>query len=256
MTRLLAIALTAGSLLAQTGFEAVSIRPGDPFTGARTIHGGPGSPDPGLVTMRNIDLFSLVAMAYDLHRYQLSAPDWLNSTRFDISARVPQGINADRYRRMLQDLLTERFHLAVHHDRREMRIYDMTVAKDGLKMKKSPNQSSGDDGVQPPPQPAVRPPGYHGAVVLRIPALSMPRLAGYLSGFLDAPIEDATGLQGEYEINLRTLATATSPEPLADGAPQSIFDALPEQLGLHLAPRKSQVDVLVVDRVDKSPTEN
>ncbi len=87
--RLIAIALTAGSLLAQTGFEAVSIRPGDPSTGARAIHGGPGSSDPGLMTMRNIDLSSLVEMAYGLHHYQLSAPGWLNSTRVDISARVP-----------------------------------------------------------------------------------------------------------------------------------------------------------------------
>jgi len=71
MTRLIAIALTAGSVFAQTGFEAVSIRPGDPSTGVRSIHGGPGSTDPGLLTMRNIDLFSLVAMAWGLQLHQL-----------------------------------------------------------------------------------------------------------------------------------------------------------------------------------------
>jgi uncharacterized protein (TIGR03435 family) len=83
----------------------------------------------------------------------------------------------------------------------------------------------------------------------------MTNLAGYLSGLLDAPIDDATGLHGEYEINLRTLA-GVAPDPASDSAPQSVFDALPEQLGLRLVPRKDQVDVLVVDRMDKSPTEN
>jgi uncharacterized protein (TIGR03435 family) len=207
--------------------------------------------------MWNIDLFSLLAMAYDLHRYQLSAPDWLNSTHFDISARVPQGIGVDQYRRMLQRMLAERYHLATHHESREMRIYDLIVAKNGAKMKQSANQPAAADGLQPPPSHAVPPvAGYHGPVFLNFPALSMSRLAEYLSGFLDAPINDATGLQGNYEIRLRTAFGGTSPEPTADGTSLTLFDALPEQLGLRLVPRKDQVDVLVVDRMDKSPTEN
>jgi uncharacterized protein (TIGR03435 family) len=255
--RFMAIALTAGSLFAQPGFEAVSIRPGDSSTGARAIHGGPGSSDPGFVTMRNIDLSSLVELAYGLRHYQVSAPDWLSSTRVDISARVPQGINVDQYRRMLQDMLAERFHLAVHHDSREMRIYDLTVAKDGPKIRQSPNQSSTADGLQPPPLRSSPPPGYHGAVAIRNPPpLSMPRLAALLSGFLDAPVDDATGLPGDYEIVFRGMVGATPTEPTADSASLSIFDALPKQLGLRLTPRKSQVDVLVVDRMDKSPTQN
>jgi len=255
--RFLAIALTAAPLFAQTGLEAVSIRPADAYARGMTIHGGPGSSDPGLVTMRNIDLFSLVAMAYGLHRYQLSAPDWLNSARFDISARVPQGIDVDQYRRLLQSMLAERYHLAIHHESREMRIYDLTVAKNGPKMKPATHQSASADGLQPPQPHATPPvPGYHGAVFLNIPALSMPRLAEYLSGFLDAPINDATGLQGDYEIRLRTAFGGTSSEPTGDAASLSLFDALPEQLGLRLVSRKDQVDVVVVDRMDKSPTEN
>jgi uncharacterized protein (TIGR03435 family) len=195
-------------------------------------------------------------MAYGLHHYQLSAPDWLSSTRVDISARVPQGINADQYRRMLQDVLTERFHLAVHHDTREMRIYDLTIAKDGPKIKQSPNQSGTADGLQPPPLRPSPPPGYHGAVAIKNEALSMPGLAADLSAFLDAPVDDATGLPGDYEIVFRGMVGATSIEPTADSASLSIFDALPKQLGLRLTPRKDQVDVLVVDRMDKSPTEN
>ncbi|HVV44592.1 MAG TPA: TIGR03435 family protein, partial [Bryobacteraceae bacterium] len=244
MLRVIAIALTAGLLFGQSGLEAVSIRPGDGSKPNGPIHGGPGSSDPGLVTMRNIDLFSLVAMAWGLHRYQLLAPDWMNSARFDISARVPRGIDVDQYRRMLQSMLAERYHLATHHESREMRIYDLTVAKNGPKMKPSANQSASADGLQPP-QPHAVPPvaGYHGPVFLNIPALSMPRLAEYLSGFLDAPVNDATGLQGNYEIHLRTAFGGISSEPAADGASLSVLDVLPEQLGLRLTPGKAQVDV-------------
>ncbi|HVW08953.1 MAG TPA: TIGR03435 family protein [Bryobacteraceae bacterium] len=256
MIRMVAAALAAGSLFAQAGFEAISIRPADPAARGQTIHGGPGSSDAGLVTMRNIDLFALVAMAYGLHPYQLSAPDWLKSAHFDISARVPQGIDVDQYRELLQSMLAERFHLAVHHESREMRIYDLVAAKSGAKVKPSPNPSAAGDGLQPPALAGGPPPGYHGPVALRFPALSMPRFADYLSGFLDAPVNDATGLPGDYEIRLQMLPGATPSESAADNAPQTVFDALPEQLGLLLVARRAQVDVVVVDGMDKSPTEN
>jgi uncharacterized protein (TIGR03435 family) len=86
--------------------------------------------------------------------------------------------------------------------------------------------------------------------------MSMPRLAEFFSGFLDAPVEDATGLQGDYEIHLRALIGTPSPNVDPVNSPPTLADALPEQLGLRLVPRKDQVDVLVVDRMDKSPTEN
>lgn len=254
MTRLIAIALTAGSLFAQIGFEAVSIRPADPAARGRTIHGGPGSSDPGLLTMKNVDLFSLVALAWGLHRYELSAPDWLDSTYFDVSARVPQGIDVDQYRGLLQAMLAERFHLAVHHESREMRIYDLTIAKAGIKMKQSANPSGAADGLQPPPK--TPPAGFHGAVSLNSPAMSMPRFADFVSGFLDAPVIDATGLQGDYEIPLRALIGPPSPGSDSENAPPSLADALLQQLGLRLVARKAQMDVLVVDRIDKSPTAN
>jgi uncharacterized protein (TIGR03435 family) len=256
MARLCMIALTACALFAQTGFEAVSIRPGEASRPGWAIHGGPGSSDPGLVTMRNIDLFSFVAMAWGLHRYQVSAPDWLNSTRFDISARIPSGVDADQYRRMLQSMLAERFHLAVHRESREMRIYYLSVAKNGPKIKKSPNPSAAAGGLQPPPPRATPPPGYHGPVMINNPALSMPRLAAFLSGFLDAPVDDATGLEGDFDVHLRTLASALSPGAISGNAPQSLFDALPEQLGLRLASGKNQADILVVDGMERSPSAN
>ena len=152
--------------------------------------------------MRNIDLFSLVAMAWGIQLHQLSAPAWLNATRFDISARVPEGINADQHRRM-QNMLTERFHLTTHRESREMRV--------------SPRSSP--DSWTPR---SKTPPAF----------------------------------EGNYHVLLTALVGATPSGPTADTRFQSLFDALPVQLGLRLVPRKAQVDILVVDRMDKSPTEN
>jgi uncharacterized protein (TIGR03435 family) len=255
MVRVLTLALTAASLFAQTGFDAVSIHPADLSATGSSIHGGPGSPDPGFVTMRNIDLFSLVAMAYGLHRYELSAPGWLNSTSIDLSARLPQGIDADQYRRMLQVMLGERFHLAVHHETHEMRVYDLTVDKNGPKIKESTNPSTPSAGVRPPPKAGPRQ-GYHGPVMIDSNGLFMPVLAALLSRSLEAPVIDATGLTGEYEIHLRGLIGIPAPARDDENPPPTLFDALPQQLGLRLVPRKAQVDIVVVDRMDKSPTQN
>jgi uncharacterized protein (TIGR03435 family) len=142
-------------------------------------------------------------MAYGLRRYQLSAPDWLGSTRVDISARVPAGVTTDQYRLMLQNLLADRFALSLHHEQKEVQIYDLTIGKGGPKFKAADSDPAPSDGLQPPPPRAGPPPGYHGPMNMNVPKISMGRLAAFLSGFLGQPIEDTTGLQGNYAVTLR-----------------------------------------------------
>src|SRR5882672_3448256 len=112
--------LHAQSVNPRPAFEVASVKPAASGRGVATVvRGGPGSADPGLATLENIDLFSLVTMAYGVRRYEISAPDWLGSTRFSITARVPQGATVEQYRQMLQRLLPERFQLTLHHERKE-----------------------------------------------------------------------------------------------------------------------------------------
>src|ERR1700738_3228955 len=81
-------------LTARPEFEVASIKPSPPLDGRRmtvSCRGGPGTKDPGLLACENLSLSNLATMAYRIAYYQLSAPDWMVSTRFDIRARVPEG---------------------------------------------------------------------------------------------------------------------------------------------------------------------
>ncbi len=84
----------------------------------------------------------------------------------------------------------------------------------------------------------------------------MDKLAAFLSGLLDQPVEDATGLKGVYEVHLRALVGSNPPDAGADNPVPSLLDAVQDQLGLRLAPRKDTIDVLVIDHADKTPQEN
>jgi uncharacterized protein (TIGR03435 family) len=251
---LLGLAIAPG-ISGQPRFEVASIRPAD--SGATRIHGGPGSSDPGLATFENVDLFSLATMAYGIKRHQLSAPDWMSTARFNITARVPAGATTDDYRLMLQGLLADRFKLALHYEQKEMQISELVVAKNGPKLKESAPGATGppEDGLQPPSHTGL-PPGFHGAVNLVLAKASIDKLAALLSGLFEQPVIDRTGLTGRYDITLHALAGSNPPNADTADAPPPIIDALQEQLGLKLVLKKSVVDVLVVDHIEKTPTEN
>jgi uncharacterized protein (TIGR03435 family) len=197
-------------------------------------------------------------MAYGIRRYQLVAPDWMSTTRFNITARVPAGSTTDEYRLMLQGLLAERFKLTLHHEQKEVQIAGLVVGKNGPKLKESAPDSTPpvEDGLQPPSPRAGPPPGYHGAVNLNLPKISMERFAALLSGLYDQPVINGTGLTGRYDVTLHALVGPNPPSPDAANAPLPLIDAVQEQLGLKLVSKKSLVDILVVDHMEKTPTEN
>jgi uncharacterized protein (TIGR03435 family) len=253
--------IPSGAAFAQPSFEVASIKPAvlpPPGRGGFIVRGGPGSSDPSLATFANIDLFSLVAMAYGVKRHELSGPEWLKTMRFDISARVPRETTPEQYRMMLQELLAERFKLTVHREKKELQVYELVVAKNGLKLKKSALDSEAAVlGLQPPPPMSSPPLGFQGPVNVVLTEASMERLANVLSGLLGEPVTDGTGLHGNYDIKLRALiAGHPAPEGSAANADPELFEALPEQLGLRLVRAKRLIDILVVDRMERMPTEN
>lgn len=76
-------------------------------------------------------------------------------------------------------------------------------------------------------------------------------------------VEDKTGLTGKYDFTLKFAGLmapggALTPPSVDDGSEDSppLFQALEEQLGLKLVEKKLLLDVVVIDRVDKVPTEN
>lgn len=109
---------------------------------------------------------------------------------------------------------------------------------------------------------------------------TMKDLADRLTGQLSKPVTDGTGLKGKYDFTLTfapefingplgPIAPPAAPPPPppngnvtagvipGDGdAPPDLFAAVQSQLGLKLEPKKGQVEIVVIDHMEKTPTEN
>jgi len=193
------------------------------------------------ISYRSATLKELLMAAYSLRPYQVSGPDWLESERYEVTAKLapntPQGVVPA----MLQRLLAERFNLAFHYGKRDVSTYALVVGKNGLKL----------------PEADMTP---SRATQLRSGHISAPRceislLAQLLTRFLETPVEDLTGLKGHFDVTLDWSPGDNAADPDTP-AKASIFTALQEQLGLKLEPRKSPVNVLVIDHADRIPTPN
>jgi uncharacterized protein (TIGR03435 family) len=90
--------------------------------------------------------------------------------------------------------------------------------------------------------------------------VTMPQLAETLSRFVDRPVVDMTELKGEYQVALEiSMADLTTSARVAGlpgvPPPGSVFVAV-QKLGLRLEPRKAQLETIVIDHLEKTPTEN
>jgi uncharacterized protein (TIGR03435 family) len=117
-----------GSAQDQPKFEVASVKIAPPKDSAMMkCSGGPGSADPERVTCSNAALSMLVCVAYNVQFYQIKGPDWMNwggsTGGYDIVAKIPEGTTKAQYRLMFQELLTERFHLVMHHETKEVSQY-------------------------------------------------------------------------------------------------------------------------------------
>jgi uncharacterized protein (TIGR03435 family) len=263
-------------------FEVATIKPASPpprMAMAMSVNGGPGTSDPGQITYTNAPLKRLLEDAYTLPDHQVLGPAWLDSRRFDLIAKVPPGTTKEQARIMLQNILGERFGMALHHEQRMLPVYALVIAKSGSKLRATSETTPTPipDGFPklPPGREGVTAMGMGTAGTYRLSARrqSVADLADLLSRMLNCPITDATGLSGTYDFVLEfvpervrradgtPLPTQTDPTVPEAGAPDaqtglSMFAALQQQLGLKLDPRKAAGDVLVIDRIEKIPAEN
>ncbi|MGA7234049.1 MAG: TIGR03435 family protein [Bryobacteraceae bacterium] len=280
----LGAALLLGGVTCAQSFEAASIKPVKPSARQRRpgLEGGPGTSDPGRIRYSNISLHDLILLAYRVRGFQLSASDTkaLDAKTFEVAASLPPGATRAQMRGMLQNLLTERFHLATHREQKVMSVYALVVGKNGPKLKEAVDQpGNGDDDFDPlPPAPPneleVHDDGYpnvpprEGSWLVALRSgyarthqlhASMADLAGILSNQLEKPVTDATGLKGRYEFTLSWMvavpASSAPSAPAADTGPD-LFAAVQQQLGLKLEASKAPVDVLVIDHFDRDPVEN
>jgi len=191
-------------------------------------------------------LKQLVVLAYSVQPYQVSGPAWMESVCFDITAKYPPGTKfSDRWL-MLRSLLEDRFKLAVHHESKEMTGYALIVAKSGFKLKPSEPGEGNTVG------------GNQGRVwTFSATKIEMATLAYELADSMGEVVVDMTGLDGVYDFNLRWASDDMSSPTGSDAneAP-SIFTALQSTLGLTLQRQKVPVDTIVIDHIERVPTDN
>ena len=228
-------------------FDAASVKRSPP----QTLGKGGGSnmsASPGRLTCTNVPLKRYLMAAWGLKDYQVSAPDWMNDERYELTATMPAGTPPHEVLLMLQALLVDRFKLATHSEMKEQAVYALVVERNGLKLK--PAEGFGTSVSSSPKGRSMR------------ANVTMKGFAGLLSGFLDRPVVDMTGLTGGFNINLEWAPDEMPSNPsgnggrAGDGVPgPTIYTAL-HGVGLKLEPRKAPIEILVVDRAEKVPVEN
>jgi uncharacterized protein (TIGR03435 family) len=213
----------------------------------------------GSLTTHGFALRACLVLAYQMVPSQIQGPDWLNDVRLDITAKAAGPASEQQVYLMLQKLLADRMGVMVHKEKKEMAVYVMTVGKGGPKFK----ETDGEGPMTATPE--------KGAMNIR--GVSLFELAAEFSGkVLDRPVIDQTGLKGRYDVRLdMTPMRAANPgggergsgerpgsNPPPDRADQvsALIDLLRDQLGLKLDGGKQPVDVLVVDRAERTPTGN
>ena len=275
-------------------FEVASIKLAQAQPGPGYISGnmtGPGTPRPGQPSYTGWSLKQLLTQAFNLRDDRLAGPRWLDEDKFDIVAKAPAGSTKEQVNQMLQNLLVERFGLVFHWEDRELPTYEMQVGKSGLKMKEvTPPPDAAPFANGPPSlvtdKDGLRQlaPGSHGIVLIGLRELGMQRVSAraqsvaalvpLLQLLLKRSVVDKTGLTGTYDFNLdyavdsprpagSGLAAATEP-PTGQAIPPdsgggggpTLMNALESQLGLKLESKKGPVEVLVVDSMNRKPTEN
>jgi uncharacterized protein (TIGR03435 family) len=205
----------------------------------------------------NTTLTDLIVFAYDLHAKQITGgPEWAGMQKFDVTGQpeAPGIPSIVQLRGMIRRLLTDRFKLAFHRDKRDMPVYAIVVGPNGHKLTKNDTNPNGLPGLI-----------FRGLGVLPVSNATMADFAGVLqSAVLDRPVVDRTGLTGRWDFQIRWTPDesqfaglgARVPPPTNDpNAPPGIFTAFTEQLGLKLDPSRAPVEVLVIDTIER-PSEN
>jgi uncharacterized protein (TIGR03435 family) len=228
-------------------FEVASVKPSHPPDNERFRSSM--KMDPGRITCTNTTLKRFIIAAYDMKDYQVIGPSWIDSERYDIVATMPRDSTSDEVLRMLQGLIAERFHLAFHNESRELPVYALATGKAGHKLKEV-EFGRGSSNISPGK--------------LEAHSIGMANLTDMLSRMVERPVIDATGLKGFFDFNLEwtpddagaASRPAESGTPVDSAVGPNLIVALQQQLGLKLEPRKAPLDVMVIDRVEKIPTEN
>ncbi len=244
-----AAAMEAASNNKEVGYEVISIRPHKSFSGGGGIWFRPVG-----LESRSLTLAPLIAGAYGIPNQSqvYGLPGWVASSSYDIQAKVDaqtaeawKNLSPDQLEKqqepMLRTLLADRCQLKAHLETRELPVFDLVIAKSGLKMKEAPPEE--EHG------------GYISGNEMKGSSTAIDWLVLNLAAWSDRKVVEKTGLAGKrFDFDLTWMPEDRRDADPANAGP-SIFTALEEQLGLKLVPSKAPVQVLVIDHIER-PTPN
>jgi uncharacterized protein (TIGR03435 family) len=271
---------------ARLEFEVAAVKPSPP--------GAPEQVRVGLridgaqVHIAYLTLRDYIGMAYRVRNYQVMGPDWLAMDRFDIDAKLPAGAESGKVPEMLQALLADRFGVQLHREAKPLQVYALMVGSGGPKLKESPVDADAGGGAAAGAVDVAAGGSANGVNIslgrgsyfslepgkLEARKMTMTAFADTLARFVDRPVVDMTELKGTYDVSVgltpedyRALLIQTAvnngvtlpPEALRalqqGGTNEPVSNAM-RALGLKLDPRKTPLEVLVIDRALKTPSAN
>jgi uncharacterized protein (TIGR03435 family) len=222
--------------------------------------------DQGRITFGYASLRDLMARAYEVKAPQINGPAWIDSERYDVSAKIPEGVPQEQVPAMLRTLIEQRFQLKFHRETKEMPVYELVQGKGGVKLDKAAEPSA--------PARANMEVQGDGVMHAGINSATMANFTDMLGRWTDRPVIDKTGLTDKFDIKLdlsqEELARSRSATVLVVGGPSagggsgaapegnpggSLFTSI-QKLGLKLEPKRAALDLIIVDKAEKVPLEN
>jgi uncharacterized protein (TIGR03435 family) len=235
----IAFTVIAAPACAQSpSFEVATIKPGVPDSPGKIIR-----PNHRNFSTLNTTLVDLITYAYGLHPSQITGgPGWIKTDKYDL-AGIPDQTGTPspaEVKVMVQGLLAERFGLQFHRERKELNVFDLTVAKTGSKL--TPSEGSDNTSL------LLR---ALGKLVAK--NATMADFAGVMqANALDRPVLDRTNLIGKFDFTLEWLPDETHPD---ENDSRPTLSAAFQQLGLKIEAVRALVDVFVIDHVGR-PSDN
>jgi uncharacterized protein (TIGR03435 family) len=250
-------------------FDVADIQPskGDGRPNAQFLAGG-------RVELRSLPMKFMILAAWGFENDEgrvTGGPGWMNSESFDIVAKAPHDSTLASLRLMLRSLLIKRFGLETHIEDRTMSVYALSIGKGELKIKRSATEAALD----------CQRSNENGVITMACHNMTMDELANGVRSmapaYIDKPVVNLTELKGPYDFKFgwtpRGMLMGTGGERKgADGAASAersgidvsdptaggltVFEAVAKQLGLKLESAKHAIPVIVVDKVNRTATEN
>jgi bla regulator protein blaR1 len=243
-------------------FEVASVKASDPnANGPRLMYKADG------IAMSDFPLALLFRYAFNIEDDRLiGLPAWVKSSHFDIDAKVTpedapklKSLSYAQRNTMVIGLLVDRFGLKYHRETRALPVYELVIAKGGVKMQAAKEQD---------PATAVHLMSFGAPSEIDSTAAKVGKLAHMLSVKLGRTVVDKTGLTGDFDFTLTwtpdiaasataslgDASSASNDDSGDDPDSPSLFTALKEQLGLKLVSAKDPEEVIVIDHIEQPST--